>query len=127
MWRLSKALLITAFLGVINGSHGTQDRAWKDTFESIFELDYLTNFGTLQDLDSVSMGLMISYNRLIQRYENPDLLSMDSVRIISATTGRRLTNEEFRELQFNSASINSAVALITGACGRTRGHRGQIP
>ena len=74
----------------VSAATGSNDRN-RDTFTSFFEVEFETNFGTVQDLAQATQALVTSYNNKIKQgnYENPFDIQMEEVEVLSTITNRR--------------------------------------
>ena len=76
-------------------------RRRRDTFTSFFEVEFETNYGTVQDLAVATQALVTSYNKNLQQlggYENnPHDIRMEEVEVLSTVTSRRPSSREFRD------------------------------
>ena len=63
-----------------------------DRFISYFEIEYATLYDSTDDLEEAARSLISAYNDLIVKYDDPFERRMVDVRVLSPSTGRRLTS-----------------------------------
>ena len=91
----------------VSAATGSNDRG-RDTFTSFFEVEFETNFGTVQDLAQATQALVTSYNKKIRQgnYENPFDIQMEEVEVLSTITNRR--NLEVEAFDDDNNSIDGS-------------------
>jgi hypothetical protein len=98
----------------------------EDRFTSYFAVEYGTLFGTTDNVDQAAQVLSIAYNKLIVKFNDPFKRRMAEVQVLSSKTGRRLTQEDMRDLQSGNVLAILESAGICIGCPRDSSYSNQV-